>query len=76
MAQFRGLSDIIKEQISKNTSNGHTHPSATETATLVGQNLGLFADIRPTAITGVFRWGYSTWGVDTIIGVGFPEDSY
>lgn len=74
MAIFRGLSEIIREQIRINVPLEHTHPISTEEATLVGQNTGQFTNTSATPVTGVFRWGYSTWGVDTIIGVKLPSD--
>lgn len=75
MAIFRSLSSIIQEQINTNAIKEHVHPSITETAELVGQNIKYsFNTNTPSSIEGVFKWGFSTWGSDTIIGIKFPED--
>ena len=75
MATFRSLSSIIREQIENNKTPEHVHPAITETAELAGQNIKFYFNTNTSySIEGVFKWGFSTWGSDTIIGIKFPED--
>jgi hypothetical protein len=71
---FRGLSQIIREEIKQTVPSEHIHPSITEEANLLGQNTRYFTDTRDKTITNVFRWGYSVWGIDQVIGVKYPTD--
>lgn len=71
---FRGLSQIIREEIKQNVPTEHVHPATTEEATMLGQNTKYLFGTSPQSITGVFVWGYSVWGVDQVIGVKYPSD--
>ena len=71
---FTGLSTLIRQELKAAIKPEHVHPTTTEESLLTSQGIGYFTDTQLRAYQGTFRWGYSVWGVDTIIGVKYPDE--
>lgn len=63
-----GLNDIINKSISK-------HDIVKELSKNIASvyDGNVIYDVTQENTTGIFRWGFSKWGVDVIIGKDFPE---
>ncbi len=73
MPRFRVLSDVIRDVSGELLSaQAPTLPTASTIALQSGQALPPLAPETPQ--TNVLRWGFSTWGIEPVIGVAFPED--
>lgn len=72
MASFKGLSEIVREQIAI-TKETTEFPAATPEAAYFGTNTNFIAAQQDTT-PDVFIWGVSTWGIESIVGADFPED--
>jgi len=70
--QFRGLSSIIREQLSAMEVK-YEYPLLTEEAMYLGQSHKYYTNSRTEQEPGVFRWGYSIWGIDQITGVSSED---
>lgn len=73
MPTFKGLPQIIREQIKQTSTKQRAFPPNSTEAKLLDQDKKYIL-IQDTNIEGVYKWGVSAWGTDSVIGVDFPED--
>jgi hypothetical protein len=73
MAVFKGLSQIIHEQINNEVTPIKFSPDTAEAIT-TGQHVNYVNASESQPVSSVFRWGYSVWGVDKIIDKWFPNE--
>ena len=70
MPRFRGLSEVIREQIRREVTQvdiPDASPLAAHTSNVIPFEL-------PSEGEQVQRWGFSTWGVEPITSVYKPQD--
>lgn len=69
---FRGLSDVIQQRVQESLSAAQ-YPPGSPLSVQAGQ-----AYVRPNqddlVSYDVQRWGFSTWGVEPMIGAEYPSE--
>jgi hypothetical protein len=70
MPRFRTLSEAIRTQVAEYAPRLDV-AVGTPLAAQLAQNLANTLSDDPQS--GVLRWGSSTWGIEPVIGLPFPE---
>lgn len=68
MPRFRTLSDAVKFQVEQSAPKSE-FPLSSPLSSALGQGVPAAKTVQST---NVFRWGESTWGVDTVGPYAFP----
>jgi hypothetical protein len=71
MAGFRSLDDIIKYQLERRQINREL-PMGSPGAVTSGVNQPFINSA--SQVKGVLQWGFSTWGVEPVIGSDTPQN--
>ncbi len=71
MPKFFSLTDAINYNIDRSIKD---NTPAASPSSIYSQNLPAEARTSNNSQGNVFRWGFSTWGVETITGLSKPED--
>ena len=72
MARFKGLTQIIQEQIAE-TVKYNTRPPISPHIIETGQSI-LFQENFSQKIKGIFIWGESVWGIDRVVNAWYPDE--
>lgn len=70
-SNFKSLDEIINNHIERKTSS-HEIPMGSLSAVLTGQSQPFTNSMSQTK--GVLQWGFSTWGVESVIGIDAPQN--
>ena len=68
---FRSLDEAINYHIERLNATREI-PMGSPTAVLTGQNQPFFNS--SSQVKGVLQWGFSTWGVEPVIGIDAPQN--
>jgi len=71
MAGFRSLDDIIKYQLERRQTTREM-PMGSPGAVTSGINQPFINS--SSQVKGVLQWGFSTWGVESVIGFDTPQN--
>jgi len=68
---FRSLDEIISNHIERQSSTNEV-PMGSPNAVLSAQSQPFFNS--SSQVKGVLQWGFSTWGVEPVIGIDAPQN--